>query len=101
MPAGARKLSHNICRNVIELGIYDDTPSRVRLVVHAGKRTAPTIDRFPDMPLEKASARKALARQGADPKQTDQADLKLPTFSDCLTGFLADNQKATADPQWG
>jgi hypothetical protein len=22
------------------------------------------------------------------------------TFSDCLSGFLADNQKATADPQW-
>ena len=65
MPAGARKLSHNICRNVIELGIYADTANRVRLVVRAGyrapaktwdcrltfegKRTEPTIGRFPDM----------------------------------------------------
>jgi integrase len=120
MPVGARKLSHNFCRNVTEPGIYADTASPVRLVVRAGKRattktwdcrltfdgkrTAPTIGRFPDMPLEEArleaNARKALARQGADPKQANQPDVKLHTFADCLTAFLADNPKAAADPQW-
>jgi integrase len=120
MASTARKLTHHFCRNVTEPGIFADTASPARLVVRsgkrgvskswdcrvtfAGKRTTPTIGRFPDMSLEdartEANARKAMARDGMDPKQTRQAEAAPVTLADCLAGFLADNPKSAADPQW-
>ncbi len=118
MATTARKLTHNFCRSVSEAGIYADLASPVRLVVragkrgiaktwdcrltYAGKRVTPTLGRWPDMGLEdaraEASKRKALARDGVNPKtapKTEQA-----TFADCLQGFWRDNPKTAADPQW-